>query len=426
MKRSRQQSVWTRMQSLPRTAAMSLLVVIAMFMGAGIDRILLEVGSASDRFSSASNYSVLGETYEAIRENYVLQDQFTDEQLVWGAATGMVEALGDTNHSAFLNPEQAKQWEQSANNELIGIGISVNTQSRLPIVIYPMKDSPAMKAGIQPGDTILEIDGVDVSTMPASEAVDLIRGEEGTDVVIKLRHQNEEEPYEVTITRAFISVDPASYTMLPNNVLWLKLDGFSRGASKRVAQGLEWGKEQGMTGVIFDLRGNGGGYVVEALGVASQFLPDSTPLYQETDITGAKRVVRTVGNKGAYLEGPLVVLIDENSASASELTSSALKENGRAELVGKTTAGTGTVLLPFELSDGSVAILGTSLFLTGQGADIYHKGVDPNHDVEFSPLQYQFPLKPDVLDVDKQSMDQQMWDNLEDPQLKFAMDLLQK
>lgn len=410
----------------PRTVAMSLLVVFAMFVGAGMDRILLEVGSASDRFSNASNYDILGETYDLIRDYYVLQDEFTDEQLVWGATSGMVDSLGDTGHSRFMNPTEAQEMVRSEQNELIGIGINVDLTGELPVIRYPIKNSPAMDAGIQPGDTILKVDGVDLTGMDVQDALDLVTGEEGTDVTLELRHANSEETYEVTITRTRIKLDPVQYAMLPNGVLWLQLEQFSNGSAKRVVEGLNWGKEQGMTGVILDLRGNPGGFVVEAIGVASQFLPDGTPLVQRHDSTGLVGTTTTLGNKGVYQEGPLVVLVDENSASAAEITSSALMETGRADLVGEVTAGTGTVLNSFELSDGSMVNIGVQLFLTGQGTDIYHVGVKPNHLVEFSSLPNEFPIFPAMLNVDGKTMIDAAFDDLVDPQLHYAMDLLQK
>lgn len=408
-----------------RTIAMSVMLVFAMFVGAGLDRIMIEVGNANDRLSGASNYEVLGETYDVIRENFVLQSEFSDEELVWGAATGMVDALGDDGHSRFMNPQQAEDYLESTTNELIGIGVSINLTGDLPVINYPMKNSPAMEAGIEPGDVILEIDGVDITGMDPTEATDLISGEEGTDVTIVLQHADEDEPYEVTITRARIEVDPVQYAMLPNNVLWLRLDQFSRGSSNRVIEGLEWGQEQGMTGVILDLRGNPGGFVLEANAVASQFLPAGTPLYQEMDISREPKTNTTVGKNGIYTEGPLVVLVNENSASASEITSSALMESGRAELVGETTAGTGTVLLPFDLSDGSMVMMGIELFLTGEGTDIYKIGVKPTHEVAFSSLPLEFPKFPASLQIDGDTMAEADFDALEDPQLHFAYDLLQ-
>lgn len=419
------QNVTESSSRTPRTVVMSVLIVVAMFVGAGLDRIVVEVGTASDRLSSASNYSIIGETYETIRDNYVLQSEFSDEELVWGAAWGMVESLGDTGHSRFMNPKEALDYERSSNNELIGIGISVNVEGRFPVVNYPMKDSPAMNAGILPGDVILEVDGVDLSSMDASDAVDLITGEEGTDVVLVLRHADAEETYEVTITRARIEVDPVQYAMLPNNVLWLRLDQFSRGSASRVADGLRWGEEQGMTGVILDMRSNPGGFVIEAMGVASQFLPSGTPLLQEMDINGVTRTVSTVGDNGLYLDGPLVVLVNNDSASSSEITSSAIQESGRGELVGETTSGTGTVLLPFDLSDGSVIMVGYQLFLTGQGTDIYHVGVQPTHEVVFSANQNARPWFPASLSVHQGELNDAEFAELEDPQLHFAFDLIQ-
>lgn len=409
----------------PRTVVLSVLIVVAMFVGAGVDRILVEGGTAQDRLSSASNYSIIGETYDTIRENYVLQSEFTDEELVWGAAWGMVESLGDTGHSRFLNPEEAVEYEQSSNNELVGIGISVDLTGDLPVVNYPMKNSPAIEAGILPGDTILAVDGVDLTTVTPEEGIDLISGEVGTDVTLELRHAGEEESYEVTITRELIQMDPVQYAMLPDGVLWLHLNQFSRGASSRVAEGLEWGQDQGMTGVVLDLRGNPGGFVIEAMGVASQFLPAGTPLLQEMDMTGDTRTISTVGENGLYTEGPLVVLVDEHSASSSEITSSAIMESGRGELVGETTSGTGTVLLPFDLSDGSMVMIGIQLFLTGEGTDIYHVGVKPTHEVEFSADPLERPWFPASLSIDEGEFTQAEFAEHEDPQLHFAFDLLQ-
>jgi carboxyl-terminal processing protease len=164
---------------------------------------------------------------------------------------------------------------------------------------------------------------------------------------------------------------------------------------------------------------------VEAEAVAAQFLPPGSPLYQELDITGDTRTYETYTEDGAYLEGPLVVLVNENSASASEIVSSALMESGRAEVVGLTTAGTGTVLLPFDLSDGSLAVIGIELFLTGYGTDIYKHGVEPTHEVEFSDVPNDYPSFPASLSIDEDAMDQVTFDALEDPQLHFAFDLLQ-
>ncbi|MCO5215190.1 MAG: S41 family peptidase [Thermomicrobiales bacterium] len=397
-------------------------IVGTLFVGAGMDRVLVEVGEASDRFSNASNYSVIGETYDAIRENYVLQDEFTDEQLVWGAASGMVDTLGDTNHSVFLTPSEALRVTQGLDGSFVGVGINYNMVDGLPVINYPLKNSPAMEAGVLPGDTLIMVDGIDLRdpNVDVQETLDMIRGEEGTPVTLTLIHQGETEPYEITVNRARLDEDPVEYAMLPDGTLWLHLSRFSSGSSKRLVAGLEWGKEQGMTGVILDLRGNGGGYVNEARVIIGQFLPPGTPMLQELDAAGNIETTTTAVKNGAYLDGPLVVLVDSRSASASEITASALQETGRAEVVGITTAGTGTVLLPFEMSDGSMALLGIQLFLTGQGNDIYHVGVVPDHEVALSANPLDYPRFPALLLIEGEKLDQAAFDVLEDPQLHQA------
>lgn len=410
------------MMRMTRTIAMSFMLLLAMGVGIGLDRLAIHTGlvDASGQFTSSENFQILEETYDAIRNNYVLQDEISDEDLVYGAARGMVEALGDTNHSRFMDPEEAIQFEQSSRGELVGIGIQIDTQSTPPIVISPIPNSPAFEAGILPGDMILEVDGVPTSEMSAEEVGNNIRGEEGTDVTLTLRHAGETEPYEVTITRASINVPAVDWAMLPDGVLWIQLSGFTVGATEEVQEALRQGEQMGMTGVILDLRNNGGGLVFEAMGIASQFLPDGTPLFQEVNAEGETQVVSTVGSNGLYQDGPLVVLVNNYSASASEIVSSALMESGRAPLLGETTSGTGTVLLPFELSDGSIALLGTELWLTGQGNDVYKRGVTPTEEI-FLPAD-DFPAMPMLVAgaADDPNVTQQEFDAVEDVQLQAA------
>jgi carboxyl-terminal processing protease len=170
--------------------------------------------------------------------------------------------------------------------------------------------------------------------------------------------------------------------MLPNDVLWIRLSEFSSGATEGMQAALREGKELGATSVILDLRANPGGLVFEAMGVGSQFLPDDSILYREQDRGGQVTGVRTVGSNGEWQESPVIVLIDGDSASAAEIVSSALRDNERAELVGKTTYGTGTVLLPIDLEDGSSVLIGTDLWLTADGEEIWKKGVEPTIEVE--------------------------------------------
>ncbi|MGC4191593.1 MAG: S41 family peptidase [Thermomicrobiales bacterium] len=370
------------------TAAM---LVLAVGAGVGIDRYLIagtQAGQQTETFQDADKNQVLDQVYQLIRENYVLSDDITDDELVYGAATGMVTALGDTGHSTFLDPAAAKQFEDESKGELVGIGVQVDTTGELPKVIAPIHGSPAEKAGIRPGDTILAIDGTSLEGMDPSDASDLLRGDEGTKVTIKLQHEGESEPFEVTITRERITIDPVSWAMLPNDIAWVSLSQFTSGATEKLQAALREAKDAGAKGVILDLRNNPGGLVFEAIGVASQFLPANTPLFQQKDRDGNTKTTKSVGSNGEWQEGPLVVLINKGSASSSELVSSAIQDAQRGVLIGETTYGTGTVLQPFQVSDGSVALLGVQLWLTANGREIYKKGVVPDVKSENEPGVY--------------------------------------
>lgn len=371
---------------------------------------------ASTRLTTLEEFEVLEETYDLIRSQYVLSSEVTDEQLMHGAAEGMIDSLGDEGHSTFLNPEEAEEFNQSIQGEFIGIGIHVDTTGPQPVVISPIDGSPAYNAGIRSGDVIIAVDGVGFTEEEPAELVERIRGEVGTKVDLTLRHQHKTETYAVTIVRQRISIEPVSWVMLPNGVLWLRISQFSSGATQDVIEALRWGKEQGMASVILDLRNNPGGLVTEADGVGSQFLPANSVLYQEQLANGSIELVRTTGTTGEWQHGPIVVLVNEGSASASEIVSSAIRDNDRGLLIGQTTFGTGTVLNQFEMSDGSVALLGTKLWLTADGHDIWKQGIDPTIEVVFEEEQY--PAVP--FQFEKSELTQKELQSTDDSQLLKA------
>jgi carboxyl-terminal processing protease len=200
---------------------------------------------------------------------------------------------------------------------------------------------------------------------------------------------------------------------------------FSSGATEGVQEVIREAQELGVTSVILDLRNNPGGLVFEAMGIASQFLPNGTPLYQEMDAEGNTKVIKTVGSNGVYQEGSLVVLVNQYSASASEIVSSSLMEAERAPVLGEKTFGTGTVLLPFELSDGSMAVLGTELWLTGEGNQIYKEGVEPTETVEMAPETREALPILYTSDADGSEISEDAFAAIEDAQLQAAWDELQ-
>lgn len=400
---------------------MSVMIVVAMFVGMGLDRVLIHTGIAATQLTQTDEFGTLEETYEAIRQYYVLEGEISDQELIYGASRGMVDALGDTGHSTFLDPEEAADYEASLSGGFVGIGVTVDTEGEFPVVIAPMQNSPAFEAGILPGDTIIGIDGVSLEGIEPSDAIDMVTGEAGTDVTLEIVHAGEQESFVVTITRQEIEVNPVNWAMLPGGIMWLQLDQFSNGATDEIKTAIREAQDLGMNGLILDLRGNPGGYTNEAVGVASQFLPDDTPLYQETDADGNVNIVETRGSRGVYLDGPMVVLVDERSASSSEIVAAAIRDAGRAPLYGQTTFGVGTVTLPFELSDGSFVILGTEQLLTGAGERIFQVGVEPTNPVELGIDQTPgFILVEDPEQT--RALSEEQLQGIEDDQLHAAYD----
>ncbi len=371
----------SRTSSLERWALIGLLVVGSMAAGVGLDRLLIGEGARSE-LARADGFTILDETYMVIRNNYVLEDEISDQDLMYGAAAGMVFSLGDTNHSRFHDPEDARRFVEASRGELTGIGVNLDA-SALPLrVTMPVEGSPAFEAGIQAGDLIIGIDGVTIEELSGpEEAVSLIRGEEGTSLTLLLQRPGIAEPLEVSLTRSKIEIHPVSWVMLPGDVLWVRIDQFSLGAGADFEAALQSGITLGAKGLILDLRANPGGLVTEAIAVGEQLLAEGSVLFQKEGGSGQIEKVRTASKVGLWRSAPVVVVIDGDSASAAEIVASSLENNGRAALVGETTAGTGTVLSPVELSDGSLILVGTELWLTPDGEVIWHNGVAPTIEV---------------------------------------------
>jgi carboxyl-terminal processing protease len=251
----------------------------------------------------------------------------------------------------------------------------------------PIQNSPALDAGIEAGDLIVGINGELLSEIDdVDAALTKLRGEEGTQVTLTIERSGQAN-FDVEITRSRITIEPVSWAMMPDDVLWVRIDQFSAGTTDALVAALQQGKDRGARGLLLDLRANPGGLVSEAQGVARQLQPGGNVLYQEENADGAIEEIRVPEGEGLWQDLPIVVLIDGDSASAAEITASSLADNGRATLVGETTRGTGTVLLPIELSDGSYVLIGTELWLTANGAVIWHQGVKPSVEVEIDEAQ---------------------------------------
>jgi carboxyl-terminal processing protease len=371
-----------RMRSVVSRVKLRALTMLMLGAGMGLERFIVAdsvVGSQQrEELADLESFETLEQVYAYIREYYVLSDDISDEELIWGASAGMMDALGDEGHSVFMNPTEAEEYRESRSGEFVGIGIRSDTTVTPPQVVFPYEGSPAFEAGLLPGDEILAVDGVAYTEFEDGRLfLDTIAGEEGTDVELELRHQGDVDSYTVTITRSKIEIKTVSWAMLPENVMWLRISSFEEGTGADFEAALIEGKEAGAESLLLDLRGNPGGLIVEELSVISEFLPAGSVVAYDHDYTG-EETVRTVDEEeGEWREGPVVVLIDRDTVSAAEVTVSALVENDRAIAVGETTFGTGTSLMPIDLPDGSMIMMGYLYRLTPDRNDIWHVGFDP-------------------------------------------------
>jgi len=362
---------------LQRTAIAGL-VVLSFGAGLGFDR--LGGVTASTTLTEADGFDTLEETWDLIQNDYVAIDGVTEEDLLRGAASGMVDALGDTGHSTYLTPEEAAQFNANSEGDFVGIGIYLDFETGQPVIVSALDNSPAQKAGLRTGDVITSIDGQSTEGMSEFQVSDLLAGIEGESVDLGISRPADGDELEVSITRARVEIVPVTWRMLPNDVAQIRLSEFSVGSTRELQKAIRAAEADGATSIIFDLRDNPGGLVFEAIGVASQFLPEGTAIYLNQERGAEPKPIRAVPD-GLATEIPLVVLINGGSASSAEITAAGISDSGRGELIGETTFGTGTVLTPYELEDGSILLLGTALWLEPDGDQVWKTGVEPDKDI---------------------------------------------
>jgi len=344
--------------------------------------------------TSQPDFSILKEAWRTIDENYVDRQAVEPKKLEYGAVSGMVDTLGDTGHSRFMTPEMVKAERNFTQGWFEGIGAEVQEKDGQIVIVSPIDGSPAQKAGLNPGDVILKVNGNDVTGLPLSDVVSQILGPAGTQVTLTVLHPENGKAEDVTLTREKIQIQNISWSPIPGTDLAdIRLAAFSNNVSDDLKIALQEIKEQGLKGAVIDLRNNPGGLLNESVQTASQFLSSGTVL-QVRDAEGNVEDI-PVKRGGVATDFPIVVLINQGTASAAEIVSGALQDAGRAKLVGEKTFGTGTVLNQFSLSDGSALLLATQEWLTPKGRVIWHEGIDPDVTVTMAPDI--FPVSPNTL-----------------------------
>lgn len=363
---------------------------------------------------SIPEFRLVEDAWNITRKNYVDRTATKPGTLAYGTIAGMINSLGDTGHSTFLTPEEVQQQNEFEQGKLQGIGVEVQEKNGKVVIIAPLDGSPAQKAGLRSGDIILKVNGQTVSTL--GEAVKLILGPAGTSVNLTIQSPSGVSR-EVTLVRAVINLVSVTWHMLPGtSIVDLRISSFMKGTSTELDKALSAIKAQGASGIILDLRDNPGGLLEEAIGVSSRFIKTGNVLL-EKNINGKITPVPVIqGISGTDL--PMVVLVNQGTASAAEIVAGALEDAGRAKLIGETTFGTGTVLNQFKLPDGSALLLAVQEWLTPDGKTIWHVGLTPNKIVPLSTGVS--PLLPETM----QGLTPQQIKDSGDQQLLTAMNLL--
>jgi carboxyl-terminal processing protease len=337
----------------------------------------LAAACGSDR---SSELDEIAEVIERVQENFIDQERASDEQLIKAAIDGIIEYLDDP-YAAYLSNERYEDFSgdltgERAETEFEGIGAEVVMRDDRVMILGPLPDSPAIRAGIRAGDVVLTVDGADVEGLGLLETVDLIRGPKGSEVVLGVLRAGFVQPVDIVVVRDTIKLSSISARIQDPGIGYINLDGFNEKTADGFRAAIASLRAEGAEGLILDLRGNTGGLVEAPIAVVSEFLPEgSVFIWRNADGTEEDE---PVSGDGTAYDLPLVVLVDGFSASASEIVTGALQDHGRATIVGTKTFGKGSVNLLSELGSGAGLYLTISRWLTPNGRLIEGEGIEPD------------------------------------------------
>jgi carboxyl-terminal processing protease len=324
------------------------------------------------------NLKVFTEVLSYVEANYV--EEVDPNKLVQGAIRGMLRTLDP--HSSFMPPEVYREMQIETEGRFGGLGIEITIKDDLLTVVSPIEGTPAFRAGIEPGDQIVKVDGESTKDMSLVDAVKKLRGPEGSAVTISILRKDFAEPKDFTLTRAVIQIKSVRWKKLPDDIGYIKLRSFQKTTADELADALQDLEEQRVRALVLDLRNNPGGLLEQAITVSDEFLePGKLIVYTKGRLAG-QNMKGFSKSERAYVTQFMVILINEGSASASEIVAGALQDLGRATVMGMQSFGKGSVQTIIPLSDGSGLRLTTAKYFTPKGREIQGKGIAPDVVVE--------------------------------------------
>lgn len=340
-----------------------------------------------------AEFTKLYEAFDMLKGKYY--KDIDDEKVVDGAINGMFDALEDP-YSDFMVKDEAEKFNSGLSSSFQGIGAEIQERNGFITVVSPIKNSPAEKAGLLPKDIILTVDGKSIQGFSASEAVALIRGEKGTPVKLTVKRGENAEPIQMTIIRDDIPVETVYGEMLDGDIAHIQITSFNEETAKELEKILVEYEGKGMKGIVLDLRQNPGGYLDAAVEISNLFVPEGKAIVQVQQKDEEPVITNAVAGKKYNV--PVTVLVDNGSASASEILAGALKESVGAKIVGETSFGKGTVQNVTPLKDGSNLKFTTGKWLTPNGNWINEKGIEPDVKVAY-PAYASLPILDPTIEM---------------------------
>ena len=390
--------------SLKRKITVSLLAclifVVGWLTGSGAIDISKNNQSTSKNLPANLNYTSVEKVYDELRANY--DGKLEESKLMDGLKKGLVEASGDP-YTEYMPPEDAEEFNGQLNGTFEGIGALLGkNENGNVIIISPIDGFPAKKAGLQPRDVIVGINGEDALSLTTDQAVDKIRGPKGTKVKLRIIRDGKED-LKFDIVREEINIPSVESKTLDGNIGYIKISRFGDDTTTLTREAAEKFTSSGVKKIVLDLRGNPGGYLESAVDVSSLWLDNKTVLQEKRDGV----VIKTYKSRGEspLLGLPTVVLIDEGSASASEITAGALHDNKAASLLGTKSFGKGSVQQPQTLDNGALLKVTIARWFTPNGKNIDKEGIQPDQKVERTEADYEAGRDPQ-LDAAVQKLNQ--------------------
>jgi len=352
--------------------------------------------NTTDGMPESVDFSMFWKVWHMVEDNYVSIDTVDEQQMVWGAISGLVSSLGDP-YSVFFPPKENKYFESEIRGNFEGVGMEIGIRDDVLTIIAPLKGTPAGRAGLLASDKIIKIDETSSAGLSVDEAVDLIRGEKGSTVTFVIFREGKSEPFTVSLVRDVIDIQTIETKKRDDGIFVITLYSFSAQSPDLFRNALREFVESGDDKLVLDLRNNPGGYLDAAVDMASWFLPIGDVVVQESFRNSSHDLVHRSRGYDIFNDSlKFVILINEGSASASEIMAGALSEHGKAILVGERSFGKGSVQELLPVTDTTSLKVTVAKWLTPNGVSISENGLTPEIDVSFTQDDFEAGRDPQM------------------------------